>query len=128
MKTNTIKLACAALLTLSVAVISTSVSAEVSNNNYPSRDAGYIYSRGEAPDYGTNYPSRDAGYIYSRGEAPDYGTNYPSRDAGYIYSRGEAPDYGTNYPSRDAGYIYSRGEAPESINDMLLKLIKMLGK
>lgn len=64
MKTNTLKLACAALLTLSVTAISTSASAEVSD--YPARDAGYYYSRGEFPQYGHDYPARDAGYYYSR--------------------------------------------------------------
>ncbi|KGR72249.1 hypothetical protein ACVRWQ_06255 [Streptococcus phocae subsp. salmonis] len=87
MKTNTLKLACAALLTLSVTAISTSASAEVSNDGYPSRLAGYYYSRQtDELDY-DGYPSRLAGYYYSRQtDELDY-DGYPSRLAGYYYSR-----------------------------------------
>ncbi|HGD3177058.1 TPA: hypothetical protein ACIOCG_001729 [Streptococcus agalactiae] len=42
-----------------------------SESSYPSRDAGFIYSRGYAPSE-SSYPSRDAGFIYSRGYAPKH--------------------------------------------------------
>ncbi|WP_442252615.1 cuticle protein [Streptococcus agalactiae] len=58
-----------------------------------------------------SYPSRDAGFVYSRGYAPSE-SSYPSRDAGFIYSRGYAPSE-SSYPSRDAEFIYSRGYAPK---------------
>ncbi|EGQ0541968.1 TPA: hypothetical protein PF400_002566 [Staphylococcus aureus] len=71
------------------------------SEQYPSRTAGFEYTRGHSP-YDTSYQYESGTSVSSN--------QYPSRTAGFEYTRGHSP--------YDTSYQYEKGTLAYSLNEL----------